>query len=141
MSFANSDFLLSIGGCILPLIGRTAFIRANSDDSLVALHQHCKHTDDHLKANKYLIGEQLTIADYFMAGALIGAYMVLHKVIQPKYPHMTRWFREIYSTVLKDVVGDLVLLDLPATSLPATEGNMTCEEKAGAQHGAELVNS
>lgn len=128
MSFANSDFLLSIGGCILPLIGRTAFIKANSEDSLVALHQHCKYVDDHLKTNKYLLGEQSTVADYFVTGTLIGAYTVLHKVIQPQYPHMTRWFHEFYDSVLRAVMGDLVLLDLPMASLPGQKDNSTNEE-------------
>ena len=142
MSFANSDFLLSIGGCILPLIGRVPFIRLNSSDSLIALHQHCKLTDDHLRTNRYLVGERATIADIFVAATLIGAYMVLHKMVQPKYPFMTRWFYEIYNMpMFKDVAGDLVLLDLPITSLPGKEDNLTYGDQAEAQHAAGTVGA
>ena len=124
MSFANSDLLLSIGGCILPLIGRVPYIRINGDDSLIALHQNCKYLDDHLKTNRYLVGERLTIADYFVAATLIGGYMVFHKMLRPQYTEMTRWFYEIYHMpVLKDLVGDLQLLDLPIPNLPVEKDN------------------
>lgn len=57
MSFANSDLLPAIDGCSLPLIGRRPIIRQDADDSLRALRAGCQRADDHLKDNKYLVGE------------------------------------------------------------------------------------
>ena len=122
MSFANSDFLPSIGGCILPLIGRKQPIRKNTEDCLRALYQHCKLTDNHLKWNRYLIGERLSVADFFMVAMLEGAFMVFHKVLHTDYKAMTRWFYDVYNTpIYRDIVGELPLLDVPFPTLPTDE--------------------
>lgn len=135
MSFANSDFLPSIGGCILPLIGRSPVIRKNPDDCLRALHLNCRLTDNHLKANRYLIGERLTIADFFVVSMLAGAFMVFHKVLHTDYTSMTRWFYEVYNMPMyKDVAGDLPQLDLPFPTLPAEEDTSTQEKLVETPH-------
>lgn len=122
MSFANSELIPSIGGCTLPLIGRRMPIRSNSEDSLRFMHLNCKLTDNHLKTSRYLVGERLTIADFFMVGSITGAFRVFHKVLKPEYPSLTRWFDEVYhEPMYKEVAGDLVLLDLPFPTLPAEE--------------------
>lgn len=129
MSFANSELLPSIGGCILPLIGRRQVIRTNIDDSLRSLHKNFRLTDNHLVTNKYLIGEQLTIADFFTVSMLFGAFMVFHEVLQRDYRAITRWFYEVYDMPMyKDVAGDLPLLELPYPTLPAAEVDLV-EEK------------
>lgn len=130
MSFVNSDFLPSIGGCILPLIGRRPIIRTNGDDCLRALHRHCKLTDNHLQANRYLIGERVTIADFFMVGMLTGSFMVFHKVFHADYSFMTKWFYDVYNMPMyREIAGDLRLLDLPFPTLPAEEDDLTQEKK------------
>lgn len=130
MSFANSEFLPSIGGCILPLIGRHQIIRTNGDDCLKALHLNCKLTDNHLKTNRYLIGGRLTIADFFMVAMLAGAYSVFHKVLHVDYTSMTRWFYEVYNIPMyKEVAGDLPLFDLPFPTLPADEDKSIQEKQ------------
>lgn len=131
MSFANSDFLPSIGGCVLPLIGRQQVIRKNGDDCLKVMHQNCKFTNDHLKIKKYLVGEHATLADLFMVSMLAGSFSVFHKVFHIDYTSMTRWFYDVYNTPMyKEVAGDMMFLDLPIPALPADENNST-QEKQG----------
>ena len=128
MSFANSEFIPSIGGCILPLIGRRQQIRSNGEDCLRAMHLNCKLTDNHLKTSRYLVGERLTIADFFMVGLITGAFMVFHKVLKPEYPSLTRWFHDVYhEPMYKEVAGDILLLDLPYPTLPAEESASTTD--------------
>jgi elongation factor 1-gamma len=119
MSLANSDLLPAIGGVILPLIGRHLAVRKNSEDCLRAFYMDCKLLENHLQKNKYLIGDQLTLADFFTVGMLVFAFMVFHKVLHAEYPRLTEWFNEIYETpMFKDVTGDLHLLDVPFPTLP-----------------------
>ena len=126
MSFANSEFIPSIGGCILPLIGRRQQIRSNGEDCLRALHLNSKITDNHLKTRRYLVGEQLTLADFFTVGLITGAFVIFHKVLNSEYPSMARWFHEVYNEPMyKEVAGDLPLYDLPYPTLPAEEDNST----------------
>lgn len=116
---ANSDFLPAVGGCILPLIGRRQAVRRNGDDCLEALHQNCKLTDDHLKANKYLVGERVTVADFFLISMLTVAFMAFRKGLQLDYPSLTRWFDDVYNLPMyREVAGDLHLLDLPYPAVP-----------------------
>lgn len=114
---------------MLPLIGRRQIIRTNADDSVRALHEYCKFVDNHLKANQYLIGDQLTVADIFMAGMISPGFMVFHQVFHPDYTSMTRWFNEISNMAMyKEVAGVLPLLDLPFPTIPADEGDSTGEK-------------
>ncbi|KAI8625041.1 glutathione S-transferase [Xylariaceae sp. FL1651] len=96
MSFANCDFMPAIGGCILPLIGRHVVIRKNTEDCLRAMYRHCQLTDDHLKTNRYLLGERLSLADIFVVSLLFGLFKIFHPVVHEKYPSLTRWFYEVY---------------------------------------------
>ena len=123
MSIANSEFIPSIGGCVLPLIGGRQIVRKNEQDCLRVLHRNCKITDEHLKTTRYLIGEQLTVADLFTVGMLSPAFMVFHKVFHTEYPTLTRWFYDVYNIPMyKEVAGDLPLLDLPLSTLPRANG-------------------
>ena len=130
MSFSNSEFLPCVGGFLLPLIGRIPVVRLNGADSLRAFRLNCTLTDNHLKANRYLIGEQLTIADFFLVSMLTAAFMGFDKVLRAEYPSMTRWFDEVYNIPMyKEVAGDLHMLNLPFPTSPADEDESSQEEK------------
>lgn len=118
MSLANSDLLPAIGGVILPLIGRRLAVRKNSEDCLRAFYTDCKLLEKHLQMNKYLIGDQLTLADFFTVSMLVFAFMVFHKVLHAEYPRLTEWFNGVYETpMFKDVAGELHLLNVPFPTL------------------------
>ncbi|KNG44535.1 nad dependent epimerase [Stemphylium lycopersici] len=72
LSLANSDLLPAIGGIILPLLGLPLAIRKNTQDCLRALHADFKLLEAHLQDSRYLVGEQVTLADLFTAGTMRG---------------------------------------------------------------------
>ena len=82
MSLANSDLLPAQGGVILPIIGRPETIRKNTEDYLRALHKNFRLLESQLQKTKYLVGEQLTLADFFAVGMLVFSFMVFHKMLQ-----------------------------------------------------------
>ena len=118
MSLANSDLLPAIGGVILPLIGRPLDVRKDTQDCLRAFYKDCRLMENHLQKSRYLVGDQLTLADLFTVGMLVFAFMVFHKVLHVEYPRLTEWFNEVYEMpMFKDVAGDLHLLDVPFPAL------------------------
>ncbi|KAL8792410.1 MAG: hypothetical protein Q9195_005024 [Heterodermia aff. obscurata] len=122
MSMANSDLLPAIGGVILPLIGKPLVVRKNSEDCLHAFHADCRLLETHLQKNKYLVGDQVTLADYFVVGMLVFAVMVFHKVLNVEYPRLMEWFEEVYEVpMFKEVAGELHLLDIQYPTLPEHE--------------------
>lgn len=120
MSLANSDLLPAVGGVILPLIGRHMVVRKNSQDCLRAFYADCRLLDSHLQKNKYLVGGQLTLADFFTVGMLVFPFMIFHKVLHAEYRRLAEWFHEVYEIpMFKDIAGELHLLDLPIPTLDA----------------------
>lgn len=119
MSLANSDLLPAQGGVILPLIRRHETIRKNTEDCLRALHQDFRLLESQLQKNKYLVGEQLTLADFFAVGVLVPSFMVFHKMLREGYPRLTEWFHEVHEVpMFKEIGGELRLLDVPFPALP-----------------------
>ena len=119
MSLVNSDLLPAQGGVILPLIGRHETVRKNREDSLRALHKDFQVLENRLQKTRYLVGEQLTLADYFAVGMLVFSFMIFHKTLAADYPRLTEWFHEVHEVpMFKEVAGDLRLLDMPFPTLP-----------------------
>jgi elongation factor 1-gamma len=119
MSFANSELLPNIGGILLPLLGRHQIVRTNADDCLRGFHADCRRLEDHFSTRKYLVAEQLTVADLFTVGTMIFAVKVFHPVLYAKYPNMMEWFMRVYEEpMFKEIVGELELLDVPYPTLP-----------------------
>ncbi|KAL5356056.1 glutathione S-transferase [Aspergillus floccosus] len=114
MSFGNGDLLPAIGGCLLPLIGRSQIIRQDSDSSLVALKARLGCLEDHLAERSFLVGEQLTVADLMVAAFLAGAFVAWHKVMESEYAKTSRWFYAVYDTpIIRGVVSQLPKYNLP----------------------------
>lgn len=119
MSLLNSDLLPAQGGVILPLIGRRQAVRNDKEDSLRALHNDFRTLEMHLQKKRYLVGEKLTLADFFAVGMLVFSFMIFHKVLSVEYPRLTEWFYEVHEVpMFKDVAGELHLLDVPYPTLP-----------------------
>jgi elongation factor 1-gamma len=118
LSLANSDLLPAIGGIILPLLGLPLAVRKNTQDCLRALHADLKLIETHLQNSKYLVGDQLTLADLFTAGTMVFGVMVFHTMLREKYPRALEWFTEIHGVPeFKDVVGELKFLSVPVPAL------------------------
>ncbi|KAF1960494.1 glutathione S-transferase [Byssothecium circinans] len=118
LSLANSDLLPAIGGIILPLLGLPLAVRKNTQDCLCALHADFKLLEAHLQDNKYLVGDEVTLADFFTAGTMVFGVMVFHAMLREKYPRVMEWFLGVHGMPLfKDVVGELKYLNVPVPAL------------------------
>lgn len=120
MSFANSELMANIGGVILPLVGRYQPVRMDKEDCLRRFHMDCARLEGHLQESnrKYLVGDQLTIADLFTVGCMVFGVKVFYKVLLDKYPRMTSWFLEIHHLpIMKDVLGEFEPLNIPVPEL------------------------
>lgn len=119
MSFANSEMLPNIGGVLLPLMGRQLPIRMDSGDCLRGFHADCSYIEKHLAERKYLIAEQLTLADLFTVGCMVFAVKVFHRVLFAKYPRTMEWFKRVYEEPLFiNEAGELDLLSISYPELP-----------------------
>lgn len=128
MSFCNSDFIPAIGGCILPLIGRRQVIQQDPQDSLRVLHSCCKLIDNHLSNSRYLVGNSITIADYFCVSLLFGLFLVFHAMIPERYPSLARWFDEVYNVPMyKQNAPELRKSNKPYPRLPDECGQIEGE--------------
>ncbi|KAL5341619.1 glutathione S-transferase [Aspergillus crustosus] len=118
MSFANSDLFPAIGGVFLPLIGQRQVIGQDGEDSLRAMLQRCKYLDNHLKAKKYLVGESMTVADFFVVSMLMGAYAAFRKSMVEMFPELSRWYAEVSEVEwYREVTGRVPDLNLPLPKL------------------------
>lgn len=123
MSLANSDLLPAIGGILLPRLGLPLAVRKNTQDCLRALHADLGLMEEKLQHSRYLVGDQVTLADLFTAGTMVFGVMVFHAMLKKKYPRVMEWFLEVHEIpVFKDVVGELRFLDLPMPVLEKQEG-------------------
>jgi elongation factor 1-gamma len=123
LSLANSDLLPAIGGVILPLLGLHQAVKKDTQDCLRAFHADCKVLDAQLRQSKYLVGEQVTLADLFTVGTLVFGVMVFHKMLKVEYPRLFEWFNEVYELpMFKAVAGELRLLDIPFPTLEKRSG-------------------
>ncbi|KAI1758541.1 glutathione S-transferase [Hypoxylon sp. FL1150] len=119
MSMVNSEMVPNIGGVMLPLLGRPQPVRKNSEDCLRRFHIGCKRLDTHLQRSRYLVGDQVTLADLFSVGAIIFAVKIFHKVLEARYPRLFSWFHEVYEIpMFKEIVGEFEPFDMPVPMLP-----------------------
>lgn len=82
------------------------------------MHADFKLLEAHLQDSRYLVGEQVTLADLFTAGTMVFGVMVFHAMLRDKYPKVLEWFLGVHGTsVLKDVVGELRFLNVPVPAL------------------------
>ncbi|KAF2462024.1 hypothetical protein BDY21DRAFT_330290 [Lineolata rhizophorae] len=106
MSFANSELLPSLGGWFRPLIGRDPYNKRNVDDSMKAALQKMKVFEDHLLVNTYLVGERITLADYFAAGIVTrGFQFFFDDKWRSENPNVTRWYETIRNQPDYEAVG------------------------------------
>ncbi|KAL5002079.1 glutathione S-transferase [Aspergillus recurvatus] len=118
MSFANSDLFPAIGGVFLPRIGQRQIIQQDDGDSLRVMLQRCKYLDEYLKSSRYLVGEGITIADFFTASLLMGAFAAFRKTMQERFGSLCSWYKAVcevgWFKEVAGVVPDLGLeLEIP----------------------------
>ncbi|KAF9884347.1 hypothetical protein FE257_001860 [Aspergillus nanangensis] len=112
LSFANAELLPRLGGWYRPLLGLEAYNKKTVDDASKAALKNLAILNDYLTANTYLVGERITLADFFTAALLTRAFAtVLDKKVRDANPAVARWFNTIVNQpAFKAVVESPVLV-------------------------------
>lgn len=96
MSFANSEVLPKFGAWYRPLLGLDSYNKKSVDDSSKGALKATSVLESHLTANTFLVGERVTLADYFAAALITRAFAtVLDKSWRSKNPAVTRWYKTV----------------------------------------------
>jgi elongation factor 1-gamma len=74
MSFSNSELQPPIGNYLGPLIGIDHYNKKNVDDAHKAALKAIAILEKHLLIHMFLVGERVTLADYFAAGIISKAF-------------------------------------------------------------------
>ncbi|KAH8698717.1 elongation factor 1-gamma [Talaromyces proteolyticus] len=98
MSFANSEILPKLGGWFRPFIGKDTFNKARVEESKKAALTALRALEQHLQHRSFLVGDSLTLADFFTASLVSRGFMyVLDKAWSFENPNTTRWYKNITS--------------------------------------------
>lgn len=96
LSFANAEVLPRFGAWYRPLLGLDGYNKKNVDEASKAALKNISVLESYLTHNTYLVGERVTLADYFTASLLTRAFAtVLDKSWRSKNPAVTRWYQTI----------------------------------------------
>lgn len=96
LSLFNSEIVPAVGGYFGPIFGYAPFNKEAGDDSLAKAYKLFDLVEKHLLTHTFLVGERLTLADLFAAGA---AQRSFEYILDPEWrkanPSTTRWFDTI----------------------------------------------
>ena len=74
MSFATSSLLEAIASYFQPLVGFAPYNKKTVSDSETKALTCASILEKHLATSTYLVGERITIADYYVAGIISRGY-------------------------------------------------------------------
>ncbi|KAF2008928.1 hypothetical protein BU24DRAFT_437478 [Aaosphaeria arxii CBS 175.79] len=113
LSFANSEILPALGGWFRPIIGRDPYNKKNVDEASKAALKAVHAVEEHLLTHTYLVGERLTLADYFTASILArGFQYFFDKAWRAENPNVTRWYETVYNqSSFSAVAGKLEFIE------------------------------
>lgn len=96
LSFANSELLPRFGAWTRPLLGLDPYNKKNVEDAAKAAVKNAGVLNTHLTANTFLVGERISLADFFTAALLTRAFAtVLDKKFRDENVAITRWYKTI----------------------------------------------
>ncbi|KAI1005304.1 Elongation factor 1-gamma 2 [Podosphaera aphanis] len=113
MSFFNTDFIAPLTSPILMLIGRTPYNKKTLEESVKSSEKVVDVVESHLRDNTYLVGERITLADYFAAGIISFSFAtIFDKEWRSANPNTTRWYETVYNQpVFSTVAGEIKMVD------------------------------
>ncbi|EAW08688.1 elongation factor 1 gamma domain-containing protein [Aspergillus clavatus NRRL 1] len=112
LSYANSELSHKVGGWFRPLLGLDPYNKKNVEDASKAALKAIAVLEQHLTANTYLVGERITLADYFTASFLTRAFAtVLDKAWRSENPATARWFTTIINQAPFKAVAEPTLVE------------------------------
>ncbi|KAF1976173.1 hypothetical protein BU23DRAFT_578582 [Bimuria novae-zelandiae CBS 107.79] len=113
MSYANTEILIPLGGWFRPLIGRDPYNKKNVEDSKAAATKAVHVLEEYFLTHTYLVGERLTLADFFTASILARGFQYFYdKAWREENPNITRWYETVYNVPsYSEVAGKLEFID------------------------------
>ncbi|ODQ80274.1 hypothetical protein BABINDRAFT_35300 [Babjeviella inositovora NRRL Y-12698] len=129
LSFSNQEVAGAALKAIMPTIGKVPYNKKSVDEGLATLEQLATIFETRLYDYTYLVGERLSLADLFAAGAWgFALSTVLGKDFQKKHPYLVRWFKTVTATpILKAQFAEFKLIEKPLEFTPVKK-----EKKAAA---------
>lgn len=134
LSFSNSEILPVSVNVFGPLIGRSPYNKKQVDEALATLKKINQVVEDRLTNYTYLVGERLTLADYFVASQYVRGFNYLFgSQWRKEFPAITRWFKTVISQpFLKDVLGEVEFIEKPVEYTPPKKEKKAAEKKEAA---------
>ncbi|KAJ4288659.1 elongation factor EF-1 gamma subunit [Kalmusia sp. IMI 367209] len=120
MSYANTEILTPLGGWFRPLVGRDPYNKKNIEDSKAAATKAVHALEEYLLTHTYLVGERLTLADFFTASILARGFQYFYdKAWRAENPNVTRWYETVYNVPsYSAVAGELKFIDEAIKNVP-----------------------
>ena len=103
-SFANSDFLNELNNYAKPLVGLAPYDSKAVEEAKRRVDIMVPIFEDHLSSNKFLVNENITLADLTAATCFsFGFTFVLDKEWRQNHPAIVRWFNDV---IASDILHD-----------------------------------
>ena len=131
LSYTNAEVLPHFGGWYRPLLGLDNYNKKNVDEASKNALKNIGVLETYLTANTYLVGERVTLADFFAAALLTRAFAtVLDKEWRSKNQAVTRWYNTIIDQpAFKAVVPNPVFAEEIIKYTPPKKEEKPKEEK------------
>lgn len=120
LSFANQEIVPAAGSYVRPILGQDPqYNKKNVDTAFQTLLKLFKVLDSHLSTNTYLVGERITLADFFTAAASLRPFQyILDPKLRAEYPSLTRWFvtivnQPVFSQIFSVTLCEELLKNVP----------------------------
>lgn len=138
MSYANHEIVPKLGGYFRPIIGRDPYNKKNVEDSMKGAYETVGVLEKHLLVNTFLVGERITLADFFAVSIVARGFQYLFgKTWREENPNVTRWYETIYNQPAYSAVADkIIFIDEPLKNQPPKKDPAPKKEKEQAPKGA-----
>jgi elongation factor 1-gamma len=115
MSFFNSEVLPALARAYMPLLGNEPYNKKNVEDAFKAGEKAVSIAEAHLANATYLVGERLSLADFFAASLITRGFQYFYDVNwRMAHPHLTRWYTTIINQASYAAVAEkLEFLESP----------------------------
>lgn len=132
MSFANHEIVPKLGGYFRPIIGRDPYNKKNVEDSMKGAYQTVDVLEKHLLVNTFLVGERITLADFFAVSVVARGFQYLFgKTWRQENPNVTRWYETVYNQPAYAAVAEkITFIDEPLKNQPPKKDPAPKKEQA-----------
>ncbi|OJJ97315.1 putative translation elongation factor eEF-1 subunit gamma [Aspergillus aculeatinus CBS 121060] len=113
LSFANAELMPRFAGWFRPLLGLDPYNKKNVEDASKLALKNAGVLNSYLTANTYLVGERISLADFFVAALCTRLFStVLDKKFRDEHVPFVRWYNTIISQpAFKAVVENPVFVE------------------------------